>query len=203
MHLFYLDAYFRLASRGDKESFYNMYKLFLESAKIEMHAAKKDVSNLTGIPGDFSVYIDNLFFQILNDYNPDRGSFRWFTSYMLEHKLAPKVKQVVIDTKNVFTNIVAAGNDEHVFGIEDVPDPEAENHSLNLAMSTFKYKICSPSFDLEKGEKLQQDILLLQYAGYSSAEICKELRIKPSTLRYQQRKIKEDDVMLNLKLELK
>ena len=201
MHLFYLDAYFRLAARGDKQAFLKMYRLFHESANIEMHAAKKIVSNFHGFPEDFTDFVDKLFYSILQDYDPDRGSFRWYTSYILEKKLAPVVKKAIIETVRQYSPSVSAP--EIIYGIEDVPDPDQISNSTNLAMSKFTYKICSPSAELSKEDKLRQNIMLLQYAGYSAGEICDELKISRSTLRYQQKKIEEDDVMLNLKLELK
>ena len=202
MHLVNLDAYFRLASRGDKEALNVLYKQFKESARIEMLAAKKNSSNLAEIPEDFDDFIDNLFFAILNDYDPDRGSFTWYVSYILQKKFSPKVKKAVIDAQQQ-TLTKDLIEEELISFIDNIADPNQLKPSSELAISDFKYKIASPGRHLSKNEKLQQKIMLLQYAGFSNSEICTKLNLTKTMLRYQKSKIKEDDVMLNLKLDLK
>ena len=202
MHLFYLDAYFHLASKGDKEALNTLYQMFLESAQIEMYTAKKNSSKLLGIPEDFSIFLDDLFFSILNDYDPDRGSFRWYVSYVLEKKFSPKVKQSVVELQR---NCVIRDEypTEVIFGIDDVPDPGQLELSSDLALDNFKCMIASPLKHQTKIERLQSKILLLQYAGYSKKEICDELNITRGILRYQLEQIRDGHTMINLKLDLK
>ena len=201
MHLFYLDAYFRLASRGDKDALKTLYTLFQESALIEMHSAKKNFSNFAEIPEDFCILVDDLFFSILNDYDPDRGSFRWYVSYVLEKKISLKVKQSVTSTQRHIK--IIREEPEIVFGLEDTPDPSILDLSSDVAIDNFKCKIASPLKHQTKPERIQQKILLLKYAGYSLKEICRELNISRSTLEHQLKIIKRDDVIVNLKLEMK
>ena len=202
MHLVNLDAYFRLASRGHKEALSVLYKMFKESAKIEMLAARKNISNFAGFPEDFHDLLDNLFFGILNDYDPDRGSFTWYMSFILEKKLSPKVKKAIIETQH-FKMSDELLEDEDFNVLDNIPDPNQLEVSSDLAINNFKYSISTPKRNLNQTERLQQKILLLQYAGYSNREICEKLKLTKAVLRYQIALIKQQDTMLNLKLDLK
>ena len=93
--------------------------------------------------------------------------------------------------------------DEDFNVLDNIPDPNQLEVSSDLAINNFKYSISTPKRHLNQTERLQQKILLLQYAGYSNREICEKLKLTKAVLRYQIALIKQQDTMLNLKLDLK
>ena len=201
MQLLNIDAYFHLASKGNKEAYNNLYKLVKKRAYSIINAKINSSAKYTGIPDDFADLADKYFFQMINEYDCDRGSFSNYVDFVLTTRLAPKVEALLIANLNTYASL------DEDFGentaIECIEDPNELPMSTNIAVNKFKQIIASPNFRLSNEERLHQKIMMLQYAGYRDTEIQKYLNLTPGELRGHISRIQRKGEMLNLKLELK
>jgi len=202
MHFSRMDAYFHLASHGDKQAYMLLYEEYHSRAESVTRITLSNYANSPVIPADFIEYVDFLFLKILNEYEPERGSFSWYTEYVLQTKLAGKITQVVGAAGSSRILLNDYGEDNYL-SIEDFADPNQTPIASDLAIENFKYKIASPEKVKNKDAKIKNKILLLLYAGLKNTEICRKLNMTMGDLRGYLRRIKEDDDMINLKLDLK
>ena len=77
------DAYFHMATHGDKEAYQFLYKQFANKAKYIIRIALKEYTNLVVNPEDFCEFIDYLFLRIINEYDFNRGAFRKYCDYVM------------------------------------------------------------------------------------------------------------------------
>ena len=201
MHLLNIDAYFHLASKGNKEAYNTLYQIFTKRAKLIINSKIHSSPNYTGIPEDFTDLIDKYFFQTINEYDVDRGSFSNYVDFVLATRLAPKVESLLIANVNTYASLDDEFGDSNA--IECIEDPNELPMSTTIALNSFKQIVASPNFHLSNEERLHQKIMMLQYAGYKDTEIQKYLKLTPGELRGHIKRIQNKGEMLNLKLELK
>jgi Fic family protein len=100
------------------------------------------------------------------------------------------------------TDIESFLNNNH--SIDDVlADPDQQPMHKEIAHNNFKLKISSPNNHKRKDKRIIDKILLLQYAGYKNKEICKHLKMTYAQLRRYLDKMKNDDELINFKIDLK
>ena len=202
MHCQSLDAYFYLATKGDDYAYYKLYEGFVSWCNFAIRSVVQKTSNFQGFSEDFSDIIDNLFFKTIRDHDDEKGSFTFFANYIIKTRLLPKVLDVVALIQNKCSDIDPLLNNNHSF--EDVlPDPNQKSIHHEIAINDFKCKISSPNNHKSKDNRVIDKILLLQYAGFKNAEICSYLNCTYSQLRRYLEKIKNDDVLINFKINLK
>ena len=202
MHFRNLDAYFHVASHGDPEAYKILYEEFVRKAKYILKTTLKNSYNYPVIPEDFSDYIDSLFFDIINEYDPERGSFSWYVDYILKVRLDSKVKKAIAENQ-IDYDIFDLDEDPELDPMELLSDPDQKSIVEDIAVSNFKLKLASPKEHRTRKEKLQDKVLLLQYAGCKNAEIARQLNLTMNELRGYLKKVKVDEKVINLKLELK
>ena len=202
MHFRNLDAYFHVASHGDPEAYKILYEEFVRKAKYILKTTLKNSYNYPVIPEDFSDYIDSLFFDIINEYDPERGSFSWYVDYILKVRLDSKVKKAIAENQ-IDYDIFDLDEDPELDPMELLSDPDQKSIIEDIAVSNFKLKLASPKEHRTRKEKLQDKVLLLQYAGCKNAEIARQLNLTMNELRGYLKKVKADEKVINLKLELK
>lgn len=202
MHFRNLDAYFHVASHGDPEAYKILYEEFVRKAKYILKTTLKNSYNYPVIPDDFSDYIDSLFFDIINEYDPERGSFSWYVDYVLKVRLDGKVKKAIAENQ-IDYDIFDLDEDPELDPMELLSDPDQKSIVEDIAISNFKLKLASPKEHRTRKEKLQDKVLLLQYAGCKNAEIARQLNLTINELRGYLKKVKADEKVINLKLELK
>ena len=202
MHFRNLDAYFHVASHGDPEAYKILYEEFVKKAKYIIKSTLRNSLNFPIIPEDFSDYIDYLFFKAINDYDPERGSFSWYIDYVIKLRLEKRVQKAIAENQ-IDYDLFDLDVDSEIDVIEYLPDPNQKSFSEDIATCDFKLKIASPKEHCTRKEKIQDKIVLLQYAGYKNAEIARELNLTINELRTYLKRIQSDQRILNLKLELK
>lgn len=202
MHYQSLDAYFYLATKGDEYAYYKLYEGFVSWCHFAIKSIVEKTSNFQGFPEDFTEIIDNIFFKTLRDHDEEKGSFTFFANYIIKTRLLPKVLDVVALIQNNSSDIDSLLNNNHTF--EDVlADPNQKSIHQEIALNDFKYKISSPSNRKSKDDRVIDKILLLQYAGFKNSEICSHLKCTYAQLRRYIEKIKNNDTLINFKINLK
>ena len=190
-----------MAAQGDKESFDLLYSLFKKQADVIINLTMSKIANLSKNPVDFTDFIDYLFFRSIKEYDPDRGSFSNYVDYVFKIRLCTKVQEEAIDYANMYAEIQSEDVEE--LSVETMIDPQQKTIQHEVAIKRFKSSISSPNRYLNKNERVRNKILMMQYVGYSNTEICKELNITPGILRGHLEKLKKDNRVVNLKLEIK
>ena len=197
-----LDAYFHMASEGNSEAYYSLYKEFIKRAKYVVREAIKSVSNQPKFVDDFGELIDGLFFKVINDYDNTRGSFTHFVDYIFEHRLTNIVQKEVIANNQLYAN-VEYDDEQEVKTTELFKDPNQLSMVSDIAINGFIYEIASPNKHKSNARRLRDKILMLQYAGYSNAKICEILKISMFALNREKEKIMNDQDIMDLKINLK
>ena len=201
MHKNNIDAFFHLASHGNKEAFNLLYEEFVGRANSVIKSVIKRNSNFKGFPEDFCDLIDELFFKAINEYEPERGRFSSFVNWLFDVRLTTAVLKKIIDIK---TYVKTLDNDEDELDeIENFPDLCSLPITNQIALNNFELKISSQNNHKNQYEKRRDKILTLVYAGFTKNEICKKLKISYSSLRRFLDKIKDDEDINNIKLDLK
>lgn len=201
MHLLNADAYFHLASKGNKEALNTLYDIVIKRAHYIIKSKLRNSPKFSGNPDDFSNLVDKYFFQIINDYDSSRGSFSNYIDFVLETRLSAKVESNLISQAMLYAPL---GNEEEdSSSLEWFADESETGMPSTIAMNSFKQMISSPSLKMGVEERIHQRIMMLQYAGYKNIEIAKILKITPGELRGHIKRIQEKDEILNLKLDLK
>lgn len=196
-----IDAFFHMASYGDKEAYSQLYKEFVKRANTIINSTIKTYSQFKGIAHDFCDVIDDLFFKAINEFGPEKGSFSSFVDYLLSRRLLPLVKKEVSDIQTYIADIDF--DDEEVKTIDLLPDPNQSKMADEIAVKNFKQTIASPNSHKTQAQRTRDKVLLLQYAGYKNTEICKILNITYAQLRRISDKAKKDEDISNIKLDLK
>lgn len=196
-----LDAYFYLSSQGDKEALEKLYDKFVSSAYTYIRLAICSVPNSHVNPKEFSNLVDNLFFKILNEFDTSRGYFSVYVDYVLSLRLMNKIKAILIERS--INNITRSVTPDELDLLDNLSDPDEAELSKTVALNNFRYKISSNNNHKSAEKRTRDRILLLQYAGYTQKEICKKLNITLGVLRGYLSRMKNDDDLINLKLELK
>lgn len=201
MHCHNLDAYFRLAAHGNKEAYQKLYAEVRKRADVIVQVTLNQISNLSGNPVDFSDYIDTLFFKMINEYDSNRGSFSNYVDYTFAHRLTAKVQCEAIDYSNQVALLDESFNDAKA--VELIADPNQKSIQKEIALKNFKAHISSPSRYKTIYNRTVDRILIMQYLGFSIKEICKALKLSLSQYRSYIRKMKDDQKVVNFKLEMK
>ena len=197
-----MDAYFRLASRGDSKALELLTNEFYSRAKSVCQIYIGKNSKLSVFPEDFMEIIDSCFLRVINEYDANRGSFSWFVEYVLTRRLMTKIAQTIMDVKDNYGFIIDDElKDENI--AEEQPDPNQMNIASDLAIEKFTYRIASPRKGKNKEKRLTDQIMLLQLAGYTEREICEKLNLTKGQLRFRIKKRVDDEDYMNLKLEIK
>jgi len=202
MHFSNLDAYFHLASQGDQEAYKILYEEFVNKAKYVLRSTLRNSLNIPVIPDDFSDYIDSLFFKAINEYDPERGSFSWYVDYLINRRMEDQAIKAIVRNK-VDYDYLDYEELMETDCADYLPDPDQKSMSEYLAVENFKYKLASPKEHRTRKEKLEDKIMLLQYAGYKNVEIAKKFNMTINELRGHLKNIQKDEKIVKLKLELK
>ena len=201
MHYSNLDAFFHMASRGDTEAYEKLYLLFKRRCQNMVNTIVSNYSNFTGIPDDFSVYIDGLFFKAICEYDSARGSFSWFADYLVNNRLRIEVLSSLSDLAEKYADVNEL-LDEKTF--EDVfADPEQDSVPKEVSKNSFQYKIASPNKNKTILKRKIDRILLLKYAGYTQREIRSIMNLSRQNYRTLLEKAQEDEDMINFKIDMK
>lgn len=197
-----MDALFYLSSQGNEEARGWLYFQFRKKALKLLAELTTKYSKLPGIYGDFEEIIQENYLTSLRDYEYDKGSYSWFTKKLLEKRL----EFVIFDNNSkTYANCISI-NEELYDGItyeESIEDRGIRPMNAEIAMNNFKYVISSPKRSQPKKSRLRSRILMMRYAGYKDTEICKILNITIGKLREVTKTFKDDEELLNFKLELK
>lgn len=201
MHFSNIDAYFHMAAKGNREAYEKLYFLFTKKANRIIKIILSSNQNYTGIPEDFSEYVDKYFFKTLAEYDSERGSFSHFADYVLSMRFASKIQKAVINELTTYVSLDDEfdGNDP----MECIEDPNQINLHTESVIENFKYELASNSKKISNETRIHRRILMMQYAGYTDIEIAKYLKMTPGELRGYIKRIHRSDDMINLKLELK
>lgn len=196
-----LDAYFHMAAHGDEGAHQILYNYFKSRANQFIKIALDKMPKYQVNPADFADFVDILYFKILNDYDPNRGSVSNYIEYVLNRRLVPKVQQILIEESEQYTNF----NEQRECNepIETYADPNQKSFLEDIAINDFKLKISSPGNKKSNFKKMRDKILAMSYAGFTIKEICNELNITVSEYRWLLKKMKEDPDIINFKLEMK
>ena len=168
-----------MAAQGNKDAFDELYGQIVNRSTEIIYLELHKIPNLTGNLDDFSDYID----------------------YLLNHRVAFKVQKDIIDGLSLYTSLDRSFDD--LKSIELLADPNQKPIPQDIAIKNFRYKLASANKPLNVKQRMRNKILLLQFAGYTYDEICKELHITKGELRGHIKKIKEDDELINFNLEMK
>ena len=201
MHWSNLDAYFYMAAKGDKESLELLYSAFRKRADNFIRISMSKIVNLYKNPEEFTDFIDHLFFRAIKEYDHDRGSFLNYVDYVFKMRLCTKVQTEAIIYADTYTDIQNDIVEEMT--IEQMPDPSQHTMQHDIACHNFKSYISSIKRYYNKDQRMQHKILMLQFAGFSNSEICRELKITQGILRGHLERIKKDQHIVNFKLEMK
>lgn len=201
MHTNDIDAFFHMASHGDKEAYKTLYGLFVERANKLVTATIKRNSNFRGFPGDFCGLIDELFLKAINDYETEKGTFSTFVNWLLDRRLRNAVLQEIIEIQAYTKTIDYADIDYDE--IETLPDSDSMIITDQIALNDFKLKISTPNVHKTQDERQRDRVLLLNYAGYKMVEISQILNMSYSTVKRILDKAREDEDLYNIKLDLK
>lgn len=197
-----LDAFYRMASKGDSDAYNKMYSEFSLMCKRAILGTLRNYRKNTGISEDFYEYIDSLFVKIINEYNNSKGSFSTFCEYSVNQKITARISEEILSNKHGHFSL-----DDIVVEDKSYLDVVADEGILDLrtevAVENFKYMISSPNRRLTKAQRLRNTLLKYRYLGYKDIEICDLMKITLSQLRNISKKIKEDEEINNFKLELK
>lgn len=197
-----MDAYYYLASQGDKEAYKILLKEFTKKAEYTITNVLNQYKNYPGNLEDFREYIGLIFLKTTSEYNSDKGSFTWFVKYVLCFKFERKISgQLLSGCK--FSYSLNESIDESRTYLDMIEDPRNESMFGKIAIENFTYTIASPNRKLKKADRLRNKVILLSMAGYNKTEISKKLNISMGKVREIIRKFDEDDELVNLKLELK
>lgn len=196
-----INAYFHLASHGEKEAYNSLYKEFVNRANKKIKNTTRANSNFLGFSGDFCDLIDELFFKAINEYGPEKGTFHSFVDFLLSRRLVPEVKKKIYLIQSYTMDIDF--DDEDVNSIEYIQDPNHTSLTDDIAVLDFKQMIASPNAHKTREKRLRDKVLLLQYGGYKNKEICEILKITYAQLRRVLEKARGDDDLNNIKLDLK
>lgn len=197
-----LDALFYMSSQGDKEAFKTLQKQFERKISYSVYLERFKMVTNSQIPQDFNIFVDDLFVKAVNDYDPNRGSFSWFTKIFLELKISNKINEPSLKNK---VEIYSLDNvdDEGRREIDQISDDSCGSMCSEIAVNNFKYMISSPNNKLNKEERIRNKVLMMKYAGYTDLEISKALKVSLGILRGIIKKYNEDDYVINFKMELK
>ena len=200
MHFSEINAFFHLASQGDQEAYEQLYWLFVRRAKFIIRSTIELSSNFSGNPYDFSDLIDKLFFEAINNYEAERGQFCVYCDYLISKRLANVVKQTLYDDQIYRADMEYSDDDQFM---DRLADPDSNNMLSEIVIDDFKYKIASPNKHKSKERRIRDKVLMLQLAGYSNKEICQKMNMTYSSLRWLVDKARDDEDLINLKLDLK
>lgn len=197
-----MDALFYLSAQGDEEAKRWLYLYFRKKALKILADLISKYSKLPGIYGDFDAIIEENYLIALRDYEYDKGSFSWFTKTLLDKRL----EYVIFDNNSkTYANCISI-NEELYEGIsyeDTIEDRDIRPMNAEIAINNFKYVISSPHKSMTKKDRLKSRILMMRYAGYKDVEICKVLNITIGKFREIAKTFKDDEDLINFKLELK
>jgi len=201
MHTNDLDAFFHMASHGNKEAYNSLYESFVKQANKVVVSTVKRNTNFKGFPGDFCDLIDDLFFKAINEFEPEKGPFSAFANWLFDRRLKNAVLKEIIDIQN-FTKTTDYEDSEYN-EIENLPDTKSSSITNQITLNNFELHICSPNAHKNNYTRRRDKVLALQYAGYNMNEISKILNLPYPTVRGILEKAREDDDICNIKLDLK
>ena len=200
MHYANLDAFFHVATHGSQEAYAALYKEFVFRAKVKINQVIDDRLKYAGFTDDFSEFIDELFFDIINQYDESKGSFSYFVDYVFNLRIPSKV---ITEMKKRQKIVQLKSDDDENFDMECLADPDQTSMVKDIAINNFKYKLASPNRNKSPSKRLADKVALLVYAGYSKVEICRYLKITDNDLRQCIKRMKNDQSIEDLKLDLK
>ena len=202
MHYSNMDAYFHMASHGDQNAYEFLYKEFLSRAESVVQLSGLKLPKNTDISVDFNDFLDYMFFKILNEYDEQKGGFGHFCDYCLHVRLIPKIHHFIAQRREDISKY----NFEEMESINaEFPSIEDANASMRKAiqLSQFKLKIGSPNASRNKTDRVKRKVALMLYAGFKCNEIKTKLHLTESKYRTILEKLKRDEDLNNLKLEMK
>ena len=201
MHFINLDAYFYMVTQGDQEAIKVLYNLYLKRATKLLKMCLDSDANYAENTEDFSLLTDKLFFEMLNEYDPEKGAISSFLEYKINNKLFPQVISHLAVHVNRYIRFEEIFSDCDI--VENISDPKQTSIQTDIVVKNFKYRIASKTRNKSNRERTRDKVLLLQYAGYTNTEICQVLGLSYSQLRTYIKNMQKDKAIVNLKLELK
>ena len=197
-----LEAYYYLSSLGDKDAYNTLYENFVNKARTEVAQAGFFVSKHPEISAHFVDFVDELFFDTINDYQKEKCSFNHFCDYILKTRLVKQIGKLYCEwTKS--NSAIDYETAELAVADTEFTDPNVKTLREDVEINYFRYRLASRTKNLTMKERRRQKIILLIYAGFKANEIREKLNLTKSQLRTEIEKIKKDEDILNLKLELK
>ena len=197
-----LDAFFHMASQGDKESFSILYNTFYKKCTYAIKETTRNITKYAENPIDFAEKIDSLFFRTINEYEIERGPFRYYVEYVIFMRFIPYVKdKTMLVSLNEETGKLIY--EEFELGLDDMEDRDSPTIQEAIALDKFRFQIASPIRTKSNSKRLNDKVMLLLLGGCTNSEICRQLKISRGKLRQAMDSLKKDQDLLNLKLEIK
>lgn len=197
-----MDAFFYIASQGDKIAFLDLRNVFKKRATILCIGILKKIGKFQGNPIDFEEILDDLFLKIVNEFDPTKGIFSTYSRCILEHKFSNYVFSAQ-NKINLSTYSLDDTNESGVSYLDMIQNRDIIPLGSDIAISNFKYEISSPNRHESSEDKVKKRILVLKYAGYNDREISEILNISISKYRRYVRESESLEYLSNFKLELK
>lgn len=200
MHFSKLDAFFHVASQGSHEAYELLYNEYLYRAKIKINLISDNRLKFTGFNEDFHQVLDEIFLNILNDYDSTKGSFTYFVDYVLNLRLPPKV---ISELQRRSRNYQVKNEDGEDMDIEDFADPYQSPITTEVAMENFKLRVSSSNKHESNKTRIVNKVIMLKYVGFNNREICECLKITDAHLRKYLEIAKKSKDNEEFKLDLK
>ena len=194
-----IDAYFFMATMGDEYAYRQIYAYFYNESEKVIIGVLSSCRNKSISSDEFSDLVSVLFMEAVNEYDFNRAPFSLFAKYLIQLKLVRRIIQLL------------KKNSEKVFSLDDCIDGEHSYHDIigdenieqDNVKTRFKYSLASKDTYRTREEKILDKVKLMLYCGYSQSEIAKYLRLSRNDIRKVINECKNDESIINLKMEIK
>lgn len=197
-----IDAYYYFSARGDKEAYSKLYKCFIQRAENQLASVGYSIPNSSENSVDFYEFIDELFIKILNEYEKERSPFSGYVDYVIKTRLVNDYSKLITNWRNKLAYEEFNEVEHSIAANNLLTESELPSIRQDIEVSSFKLRISSGKFANNK-KRFQNKVIMMLYAGYKPKEIEDALKISRGKLRNIMNEIKNDEDVLNLKLEIK
>ena len=197
-----IDAYYYFSARGDKEAYDKLYKCFIQRAEVQLTSTGFLNKKIPEISVDFREFVDELFLKIISDYEVERSPFSSFVDYVIKTRLVNEFSKIITNWRNKAAYVEFDEVEHSEAAQELLTESDLSSMRQDIELSNFKLRIASGKF-VSNDKRFKNKLIMMLYAGYKPKEIEETLHITRGKFRNLLKEIKEDDDILNLKLEIK
>lgn len=202
MHFTNLDACYYLASIGNKEAYNLLYECFVFKAKMEVAINGYDLRKNSEFSANFDDLVNELFFKTINSYSEEKGSFSNYCTYCFRTRLVNEIAKVWSELNQEYSD-ADLNDSECALTANEIMDPDYPSIRHDIEIANFRYRISSCNRNATPKKRIVNKVVLMIYAGFKAGEIMKTLKLSKSQYRSIMQRIKKDDDIANLKLEMK